>query len=422
MPGYDALLLYNIYHKIKIGLGKNPPVASLRFPESPFATWSGSFALLATAVFSVGVFFGVQLTLFNNFIVERLGIEAQELGYVEALREVPGFLNAFFVALIIRLAPPLVGGISLAIMGLGLMAYVGVGSVTALAIYSVVWSIGFHCWIPIEQSLALSLSPDDNKGRWLGQLRSVHSIGMLLAIGACIVLMPYLRYDGLFIAAGAVTVLGSVALLGVRRYTRVAGEKSFVLHRRYSLYYLLNFLQGCRKQMFITFAIFALVKVHGMPVETTMMLVLINQSLITLTGPSLGRMIDRYGERLMLSLSYIGLVFVFLGYAIIDHRPTLYVLYCVDNLIFFGGIALTTYIHKIAPAEDLKPTISMGITMNHVASVVAPVAGGIAWHLFGYQVIFLSGAFLAFISLLCSQWVNPNIVGTPTEEGTRDAF
>ena len=393
----------------------------MRIPQNPFAQWSGSFALLGAAVFSVGIFFGVQLTLFNNFVVVRLGIEPHELGYVEALREVPGFLNAFFIAVMIRAAPPLIAGVSLGVMGFGLMLYASVATVSALALYSVIWSIGFHCWIPLEQSFALSLSPAGDKGRWLGQLRSVHSVGMLLTIAACIFLMPHLRYEGLFIAAGAATILGGAALLFIRRSTRIEGEKSFVLRRRYSLYYLLNFLQGCRKQMFITFAIFALVKVHGMPVETTMILVLINQSLITLTGPSLGRMIDRFGERVMLSASYLGLIFVFIGYAIVDHRPTLYVLYCIDNLIFFGSIALTTYIHKIAPREDLKPTISMGITMNHVAAVVAPLAGGVAWHFFGYQVIFFSGALLALISLVCSQWVDTEFAGTKTGEDRSSA-
>ena len=105
--------------------------------------------------------------------------------------------------------------------------------------------------------------------------------------------------------------------------------------------------------------------------------------------------------------SYIGLALVFFGYAVVQHRPTLYALYCIDNLIFFGGIALTTYLHKIAPPEDLKPTLSMGVTMNHFAAVAAPLIGGFAWHMFGYQVIFFSGSALAVISLLVTQWVNP---------------
>ena len=109
----------------------------------------------------------------------------------------------------------------------------------------------------------------------------------------------------------------------------------------------------------------------------------------------------------MLSIGYFLVIFVFVGYGLIESRPILYVLYCVDNLIFFGGIALTTYINKIALKEDLKPTLSMGVTMNHFAAVAAPLLGGFAWHYFGYRVIFFSGAVLAFLSLIVSQWVNP---------------
>ena len=131
----------------------------MRAFENPLAQWSRDFTLLALAVFSVGVFFGVQLSLFNNFIVARLGIGPHELGYVEALREVPGFLNALFLALVIRLPPPLVAGLSLIVMGLGLAAYAQVSSIFNLALFSLVWSLGFHCWVPLEQSLALRLSP-----------------------------------------------------------------------------------------------------------------------------------------------------------------------------------------------------------------------------------------------------------------------
>ena len=69
-------------------------------------SWNRNFRLLAIAVFGSGVFFGVQFSLFHNFIVERIGIEAHELGYMEALREVPGFLNALFIAATILLSPP----------------------------------------------------------------------------------------------------------------------------------------------------------------------------------------------------------------------------------------------------------------------------------------------------------------------------
>ncbi|MBT4139286.1 MAG: MFS transporter [Candidatus Latescibacteria bacterium] len=374
--------------------------------ENPFKEWNKDFRLLALAVASQGIFFGVQLTLFNNFIVERLNIEVHQLGYVEALREVPGFMNAFFVALMVRFAPPIVAAISLAIMGVGIMAYSQVDSVTMLAVYSLVWSIGFHCWVPMEQSMSLVFSPEGKKGKWLGQLRSINSISWLGSILVCKLSYDFVGYSGLFVMAGLATIGGGIAIFFASR-ERPPEERSFVFKRRYGLYYALNFLQGLRKQMFITFAIFALVKIHGMPVHTTMFLVLINQTLITLSAPTMGRWVDKYGERMMLSASYIGLAIVFFGYAVVTHRPTLYVLYCIDNIIFFGGIALTTYLHKIAPPEDLKPSLAMGVTMNHVAAVASPLVGGLVWHYFGYQVIFFSGAILALISLVVSQWVDP---------------
>ena len=368
--------------------------------------WNRDFRLLAVAVFSVGMFFGVQLTLYNNFVVERLAIEPHELGFVEALREIPGFLNALFIALMISFAPPIVAGISLVVMGAGLMAFVTVDSVFSLALFSVLWSVGFHGWTPLREAMALQYSPEGKKGQWLGQLRSVSSIAWLAAIGVCMLTLELINYGGMFVMAGAVTMLGGVVISFASR-KRPEEENAFVFRRRYGLYYALNFLQGCRKQMFITFAIFALVKVHGMPVQTTMVLVLINQILVTLTASTMGRLVDHFGERKMLSASYIGLALVFFGYAVVQHRPTLYVLYCIDNLIFFGGIALTTYLHKIAPPEDLKPTLSMGVTMNHFAAVAAPLIGGLAWHQFGYEVIFFSGSILAVISLVVTQWVNP---------------
>ena len=374
---------------------------------NPFADWNRNFSLLAVATFSVGIFFGIQMTLYNNFVVDRLGIDAHQLGTVEAMREVPGFLNALFIGLVMRLAPPLIAGIALIVMGLGFACYAQVDSVPTLAMFSVIWSLGFHCWAPMGDTMSLTFSPEGDKGKWLGRLRSVGAVAWLLAIGACMLLLDHLHYEGLFVIGGLATVLGGIAILFAEHKKPAQKERAWVLKRRYALYYLMQMMQGCRKQMFITFAIFALIKIHGMPVGTTMILVLINQVLVTLTGPLMGRLVDRWGERIMLSLSHLGLIFVFLGYALVQHRPTLYALYCVDNLIFFGAIALTTYAHKIAPADELKPTLSMGVTMNHVASVFVPLVGGVAWHYFGYQVIFFAGAAVSFLSLVVCQWVDP---------------
>ncbi len=373
--------------------------------RTAIAGWNSDFKRLAVATASLGVFFGVLMTLQHNFMVEELGIEVHELGIVEAFREMPGFFNFVFLAIMIALSPPLAAAICLVLMGLGIAMFSQVETVVAFTLFSVLWSIGFHAWAPLSQSMGILYSPEDGKGKALGQLRAVEGLAWLLIIVVCKFAFDYINYAGLFVLAGVACLIGSYVIFGATRKKVSVVDRSFLLRKKYWLYYTLQFLQGCRKQIFITFAVFALVKVHGMPIHSTIILMFINQLLIFLTGSWFGRLIDVHGERRMLSISYVVLTLVFLGYGFIEHRPTLYVLYCVDNLVFFGGIALTTYLNRIAPPEDLKPSLSMGVTFNHISSVAAPLMGGFAWHYFGYQAIFFAGAFFALVSLVFAQFI-----------------
>ena len=155
----------------------------------------------------------------------------------------------------------------------------------------------------------------------------------------------------------------------------------------------------------MTFAIFALVKVFDTDRSVIIKLVLINQVVVLFFAPVIGQLVDKLGERTMLSASYLGLFFVFIGYATLRNVSHLYILYCIDNFFFVGRFALTTYLNKIAPPKDLKPTLAMGVTMNHVAAVTVPLIGGLAWITFGYQIIFIGGAVFTLISLICTQWM-----------------
>jgi len=291
------------------------------------------------------------------------------------------------------------------VMGFGMAAYSRVTTVPGLVGFSFVWSLGFHCWTPLQNAMALAYSPSKDKGKPLGMLRSVSSIANLGAILLCLVAINALEFEGMFIVAGAIVALGGLCVMFASRdLTGGIRESRFVFKRRYNLYYLLSFLQGCRKQIFLTFAIFLLVKAFGTNRDIIIRLVLINQVVIFVFSPLMGWLVDRLGERIMLSASYIGLACVFIGYAFVKDINMLYVLYCIDNFLFVGGIALTTYLNKIAPPEDIKPTLAMGVTMNHVASVIAPLVGGIIWSaLDRYDVLFYAGATIAVISLIVTQ-------------------
>jgi len=286
-------------------------------------------------------------------------------------------------------------------------AYSQVSTVLGLVIFSLVWSIGFHCWVPLRGAMALAYSPGSEKGKPLGQLRSVESFATLGIIVLSLFLINKLEFGGMFIIGGSAAAIGGILLMfASRNLVGKVRESRFVLKKRYSLYYLLTFLQGCRKQIFLTFAIFLLVNIFETNRDIIIRLVLINQFLIFIFSPIIGKLIDRLGERIMLTASYIGLIFIFTGYALIKEVNALYVLYCIDNFLFVGSIALTTYLDKIAPPEDIKPTLAMGVTMNHIAAVISPLVGGMVWNALGrYDVVFFAGAVLAAVSLTATQWI-----------------
>ncbi|HID56539.1 TPA: MFS transporter [Candidatus Poribacteria bacterium] len=366
-----------------------------------------NFLLLAISVFCLNVGFGVYFATFNNFIVERIGIRPEQLGFMEALRETPGFLSAAFNALVSIISAPIVGGASLIVMGFGIGSYSQVHTLLWLVLFSLIWSIGFHGWAPLQGTMALAFSEEGRKGERLGQLRSVggfaYLFGLLLAISVSLI-----DYSGVYLLAGVIIAIGGVTILFASWNRDGIRETRFLFRWRYGIYYALNFMQGCRKQIFVVFAVFTLVKVYGISVQTVITLMVINQIVTIFTGPLMGRFVDRYGERKMLSLSYLGLIFVFMGYALIHNPWILFLCYCLDNFLYFGAIALTTYINRIAPPQDIRPTLSMGVTMNHVAAILTPLFGGLLWEAFSYEVIFAGGAFVALISLLVSRMISPN--------------
>ena len=94
-----------------------------------------------------------------------------------------------------------------------------------------------------------------------------------------------------------------------------------------------------------------------------------------------------------------------IGYATLRTRWALYSLFVLDNAIFVLGMAVTTYVGRIAPREEHTPTLSMGVAMNHVAAVSMPLLGGLIWNVWGYQWTFAIGALAALLSVLLVRFV-----------------
>jgi MFS family permease len=171
---------------------------------------------------------------------------------------------------------------------------------------------------------------------------------------------------------------------------------------RYWLFYFLTFMAGARRQIFMAFAVFLLVKKFHFTVQEVTILFVINNLINYFLSPFIGKCIIRFGERKVLSLEYAALVFIFLAYAVVDSRWVAAVLYILDHVFFNFAIAIRTYFQKVADPKDIAPSMAVGFTINHIAAVVIPAVGGALW-MVDYRIPFVVGAFFSLVSFTAVQ-------------------
>jgi len=365
-----------------------------------------SLMLLAFGVFGVSFALGIYESTYTNFLVGDLNIDAFQIGAMESIREIPGLLSAVTVGSMLRFPQPLLAGFSLLVFSFGIGGFSTVDSWGQAVLWSLTWSIGFHLWSPLSSSITLGLSDQKKEGKRLGQISSVASVAGMIAMASVVIFssLMVMQYRMFFVAAGIVSVIGGLMVFRVPPTAKTLEKARFVFRRRYGVYYALSFLEGARRQIFLTFAPFALVKVFGLDVTMVALLMFVSRALAFLSSPYLGKLVDRVGPRTMLKLSYILMIGDLLGYAYVRNVPLLLALYLLNSvLMVISMISRTTYINGISSSDDLTPSLAMGQTMDHVAAVTLPLTGGVLWEIFGYEATFLIGVAVAACLLFAAQ-------------------
>lgn len=401
---------------------------------------------LLTFLFSFG--FAIYAGIFQNFLKDQMNATAAlQLGQLEALREVPGLLAALTAGTLIAIAETRVAGLGLLITAIGIGLTGLMSSYAALIAVTVFWSVGFHLYASVSPAIILTLARGKEGGRHLGRMSAVGAVATLAALGFAWLLEKGMRalhfnlhaiYLDSFYIAGACIFLSALLCMSLSRHAASHGPRArIILRREYGLFYLLTFLEGCRRQIFSIFASFALILIYRVPLRHMLLLQFINAIMITITAPYIGKLVDRRGERGPLTFYSIGLIVVFLGYATtkslvvwLGYPETsavwaLYALFLIDNVLFSFGVGFTTYLHRIVRPNELTPCLSMGVTMNHIAAVTVPVGGAWLWdHFQNYQVPFWVGVVIACVSLFATRWLPQGVVphlhvepaGTPPQE------
>ena len=358
--------------------------------------------------------FSVWLALLNNFAVEIASFGGKEIGILQSLREVPGFLAFTVVFLLLIIRQQNFAIVSLILLGIGTALTGFFPSILGLYITTVIMSIGFHYLETLRISLSLQWLTKEEAPRVLGKILSVHAASTLaiLSILYIVVFVFKPTYLWLYVVAGSLTVIiGIFCLFSFPQFSeKVEQRKDLVFRKRYWLYYALTFLAGARRQIFMVFAGFLLVQKFGFSLEKMVLLFLVNAGVTIWVAPKLGILIEKIGERKALTLEYIALIIIFLSYAVVDNVNIALALYILDNVFFSISLAINTYFQKIADPADIASTSGISFTINHIAAVILPALLGLIW-VQNYGAVFLIGACIAGASLILVRAIpdNPEI-------------
>ncbi|MGH1542710.1 MAG: MFS transporter [Arenicella sp.] len=372
--------------------------------------WRNPFTLLLLMAFIMPLVFSTWMALINNFSKEAAAFTGKEIGILQSLREIPGFLafTAIWVLLVIR--EQRFALLSLLVLSIGVLLTGYFPSILGLYITTVIMSVGFHYFETINQSLILQWVPKDETAHFMGKALAFRAAASILVFGSMWLMLEYFNVEyrliyTLFGGSGIIIVM--LIWLSFPQFPNKAPQhKHIVLRKNYWLFYCLTFLSGARRQIFVVFAGFLLVEKFGYSASSIALLFLANYVFNLLFAAKIGKLIGFIGERRALTIEYIGLIIVFCAYAVVDNAKLAGALYIVDHFFFAFAIAIKTYFQKIADQSDIASTAGVSFTINHIAAVVLPAAMGLIW-LSNPSLVFFTGAAIAAASLCLSQLI-PN--------------
>ncbi len=363
--------------------------------------------LFSAAVFLFGFGFAVYGAVFINFITETLGVRPIQMGALESTREIPGLLAVGIAAVFARFAEARIAALCLCMSALGVAATGFVHSYGELVLVTVFWSVFMHQWFTSSSAIPLALASGLEGGRHLGRMGAVGAGAAILAFVSVRLGVGHVSYQVFFTLAALFIFAGGACLLPMSGASTTRNRPRLLMRREYGLFYGLTFLEGFRRQIFTTFALFALVEQWHVPLAQITTLMLLNAVASFVVAAPVGRLIDRIGERYSMSFYYSAIALTFAGYALVQNVLVLECLWVFDSILFSFGVGITTYLNRIVRPGEMTPSLSMGQTMNHIAAVVIPVAGGLLWHRFGYHAPFWCGVAAALVSLFITQSVLP---------------
>ncbi|MPM29333.1 hypothetical protein SDC9_75873 [bioreactor metagenome] len=372
---------------------------------------------LATILFS-GLAYGFYRGIQDNYLAEIVKISEFERGIVEFFREIPGLLLVFILAAMYRFSETKVFKIGTAIMLSGVLGLLLLGSSKVVVIlFMVVFSTGEHIVMPIKSSMSLSFAKNDKGGASLGVTSSIshggNIIGFFLVSALFFIFSrigiardSIIGFRTVFIIAAVLLLLSTLIVLTMKDQGKPVRRSRLYINRKYHKFYMLEVFYGARKQIFLTFAPYVLILFYGADTSVIALLFAICAVFGMLLSPAIGILVDKLGYKTIMVADTLILVVVCLMYGF-AHRlfpmHIAFIVVCVnfvlDSIISLASMATNVYVRDLSSSrEELTATLTTGISVNHLISVLIALLGGYIWKTLGIEVLFSLSAVLGVIN------------------------
>lgn len=378
--------------------------------------------IIIVALTALGL--GFSNDVVSNFFKDAYQVTAYQRGVIEFPREVPGMLCMFLVSGLAFLTDIRIAMVAQVLSIIGITALgLFTPSFGGMLVFIFINSLGMHLFFPLQDSIGLSLSEKGQLGKRMGQFKGVSTLFQMLA--ALVVFLGFRMgwfsfitpIKWIFLLSAVVLVIVLILLVRLQKMVHtkdaVHVKMKFFFRKEYKFYYILVIMFGVQKQMMMVYGPWVLIDLLGKKADTLALLGIIGSFVGIFFIPALGRWMDRFGIKSMLyadALSFIGVYLLYgmlaggyvTGAIATSGLPVLlaYGLFIIDRMSTQMGMVRTVYLRTIAvdPAE-VTPTLSLGVSIDHVMSITCAFLGGIVWSTWGPQYIFYLAAVLSLVNL-----------------------
>ena len=360
------------------------------------------------SILVTGLSYGLYKGMLDNFLAEVVQMGEMDRGVTEFFRELPGILLVFILAAFYMLSAESLYKAGAVIMLIGMGMHAALPPTKVLATLAIcMYSLGEHIQLGMKSTITLKMAQPGRGGEGLGLTGSISQIGMLIGYFAIVVVFSFFTgaktYNTFFwIAAGlaAISMIFTLKISG--KSERDKNASRFYFHKKYTKYYMLEMFYGARKQVFLTFGPYVLILFYGANAATISLLFAVSAIACFFLSPVVGRIIDKLGYKVVMVTDTIILVFVCLMYGFAHHifpEKIAFIVCCVnyvlDAIISMASMASNVYVQDLSDSpEEVKATISTGVSINHVITIFIALFGGWIWQSLGIELLFIISAVL----------------------------